>query len=152
VLTSWSETDPAAAFAVLGQVESTVTREEARRQILDKWAEKDPAGALAQLDALVPDLKAGVLGNELVTRLAQKIGGKDREQVLAWLATLPPQFRTAPAIAIARQWAGKEPVAALEWCMANGVDPARGHRDGFNSWGAGVLGEAMAADPAKTVE
>jgi hypothetical protein len=102
--------------------------------------------------ALVPDLGAGVLGNELVTRLAEKIGGKDREQVLAWLSILPAEFRTAPAIAITRQWAEKEPLAALEWCMANGVDPARDHRSGFNSWQAGVLGEAMAAEPAKTVE
>ena len=151
VLTKWADKDPAAAFASLGEMSPGTSRDDAREKVLLKWAEKDPSKALTQLDALVPTLKAGVLGNDLVTHVAATIATKNPRLVLDWLSEIPVEFRDAPAIAAAKAWAAKEPIAALEWCMANGVEVARGMRMGFTSWMAGVLGEAIAESPAATV-
>lgn len=148
---SWALNDPAFAYASLEQLPPGWEREEARTEILRKWAERDPNAALAQMDALLPSLKAGVLGNELTTKIAEQIGEKDSKLALDWISKLPVEFRIAPAIGVARIWAAKEPEAALNWCMENGVDVARGHRDGFQGWGTGVLGEAMAAHPEATI-
>ena len=147
VLADWAKTDPAAAYAALAEIPPGRTHDGARDGVLRNWAERDPAGALAQVNALLPMLKAGVLGNELVTDLAERVGKKDPRLVLEWLSELPVEFRAAPAIGAARVWAAKDPAAALDWCLANGVDVARGRRMGFNSWQAGVLGEALAAHP-----
>ncbi|HEV7866175.1 MAG TPA: hypothetical protein VGO90_00735 [Chthoniobacteraceae bacterium] len=151
VLAAWAKIDPAAAYASLAEIPPGQTQDAARDGVLREWAERDPAAALAQINVLLPTLKAGVLGNELITDLADRIGKKNPQLALEWLSTLPVEFRDAPAIAAARGWAVKEPAAALEWCVENGVDVARGHRNGFNGWQAGVLGEALAAQPAATI-
>lgn len=151
VLAAWSKNDPAAAYAALAEIPPGRTHDDARDGVLHDWAERDPAGALAQVTKILPTLKAGVLGNELITDLAERIGKKDPHLLLEWLSELPVEFRAAPAIGAARVWAAKDPVAALDWCLANGVDVARGRRSGFNSWQAGVLGEALAAHPDTTL-
>ena len=152
ILAAWAKKDPVAAYASLAEIPPGIARDVARDDVLHKWAERDPAGALAEVNVLLPTLKAGVLGNKLITDLADLIGKKNPHLVLEWLGTLPVEFRTAPAIAAARGWAAKEPAAALDWCVENGVDVARGHRFGFGGWHAGVLGEALAAQPAATIE
>lgn len=147
----WAETEPAAAYAALGELAAGPAREKARAGILRSWATSDPAGALREMSAVIPTLEAGVLGSDLVTRVAELAGKKDRRLVLDWLGGLPVEFRMAPAIAAAADWAKTEPTAALDWCLENGVDVARGRRVGLGSWSAGVLGEALAADPSKVL-
>jgi hypothetical protein len=151
VLADWATTDPAGAFAALAEISPGPAHDAARRAVMTEWASHDPAAALAQLDALLPTLQAGVLGNELVTEIAARVGDKDPRLVLDWLSQIPVEFRMAPAIATARVWAAKEPALALEWCLENGVDVVRGKRMGLNMWQAGVLGEAMTAQPAATI-
>lgn len=152
VLREWAKTDPAAAFAALADISRGPTYEATRRAVMAEWASHDPAAALAQLGAILPTLQAGVLGNELVTEIARRAGGKDPRLMLDWLSGIPAEFRTAPAIAAARVWAAKEPALALDWCLENGIDVARGSRMGFNVSLAGVLGEALTAQPAATIE
>ncbi len=152
ILGKWADTDPAAAFASLADMAPGSTRDETRETVLRKWAKKDPKSALAQLEALLPRLEAGAIGNPLVTHVAEVIGGKDPRLVLEWLTGIPAEFRDQPAIAAAKMWAAKEPIAALEWCLASGVEAARGVYDtDFNSWYPSVLAEAMKGAPAKTV-
>jgi hypothetical protein len=152
VLAAWAKKDPAAAYASVAEIPPGQAHDAARYGVLREWAERDPTGALAQINALLPTLQAGVLGNQLITGVAERVGQKDPRLALEWLSTLPVEFRDAPAIAAARVWAAKEPAAALDWCVENGVEVARGKRDNFNAWGAGVLGEALAAQPAATIE
>jgi hypothetical protein len=151
LLYEWAAKDPAAAFAALDQIPSGPDREETRSSILKSWARRDPAAALEKLAALLPTLKMGALGNELVTSLMDQIPDAQRQLALDWLKDLPIESRSTAGIAAARKWAGKDPAAALEWCLENGIEPARGHRHGFSGWGAGVLGEAIQNKPLETV-
>lgn len=147
VIAKWAEKDPAAAFAALANLPPGRTRDSARGDVLRQWAERDPAAAIAQANTILPTLQAGVLGNDLITGMAERIGKNDPRLALDWLSGLPPEFRSDPAIAAARVWAAKEPVAALDWGLENGVDVARGKRTSLNSSEAGVLAEAIAAQP-----
>ncbi len=151
ILANWAKTDPAAAYTALGEFAPGRTFDSARDAVLREWAGSDPAGCLAQMDAVVPTLKADVLGNDLIKELTARIGRKDPHLVLDWLGTLPVEFRSTAAIFAAGAWAAKEPLAALDWCLANGVDVARGRRNDFFSWQSGVLGEALGAKPGETV-
>jgi hypothetical protein len=149
VLISWAGKDPRAALA--GAEEIKDDRESVQRRVLEVWAGRDPKAALAKLKEMVPKLKASILGNSMVTEVAEHAAKKDPKLVLSWLEEIPAEFRVAPAIGVARVWAQKEPVAALEWCMENGVDIARGQRTNEEGSSNGVLGEAMTHAPEKTV-
>ncbi len=151
VLKKWSDIDPAAAFSSLAEMSPGGVRDSAREDVMLKWAKKDPAKALAQLDAILPTLKAGVLGNELVIHAASAIAEKNPRLVADWLSQIPVEFRDAAGIAAAGIWARKEPAAALDWCMTQGVDAARGNRQGFNMSMSSVLGEAISNAPAATI-
>jgi hypothetical protein len=108
--------------------------------------------ALHQLTAILPDLDAIVSGNQLVTRVAERVAAKDLPLVLDWLGRIPEEFRGPTAIATASHWAKRDPVAALEWCLAHGVEVGRGQQDQSGNRDPGVLGSAMSIDPAKTVD
>ena len=151
VLSGWAlRQNPTAAFAALGEISPGSARDNARNAALLAWAHRDPVGALQQVNAILPTLRAGVLGNDLVTNIAEAIVNKDPRLAFEWISQLPAEFRAAPAIAAARSWAAKEPVAALDWCIANEVDVVRGRRFDLEQSLPGVLGEAMAAAPAAT--
>jgi hypothetical protein len=81
----WAEKDPAMAYGALGQMSPGRERDSARDKVLTKWAARDPAAALAQVNAILPTLKAGVLGNELTTKIAGQIGSKDPHLALDWI-------------------------------------------------------------------
>jgi hypothetical protein len=97
-------------------------------------------------------LKAGVLGNEQVSSILKEIAGKDPRMALDWLSGLPGEFRTSPATGISREWAKKEPLAAIQWCLENGVDPARADWHGLSSWDPSPLGGAMEKAPTEIFE
>ena len=146
----WARRDPAAAYAAFAAMPSDRERDEPRRGLLRTWAESDPAGALAKVGEILPTLKAGMLGNDLVRDIAETAARKDPRLALDWLAGIPGEFGSAPAITAARQWAEKEPLAALEWCLANGVDIARADARDFQSWQPAALGAAMEHAPTDT--
>lgn len=141
--------DPSAAYASLEELPVGNRREQARYYVLQQWAGREPAGALAMLGELLPTLKAGAMGNGYVTDAVERIASENPQLVLDWLTGIPPQFRMQPAIAAARQWASKEPIPALEWCLANGVEIARPRYRG-PGWQSPVLEEAMKRAPTET--
>ena len=142
--------DPAAAYAALDHVPAGVYRDNIRSALFDRWADQDPMGAIAKLNELLPTLKAGVLGHPMITRAAQRVAAKDPTLALEWLSGIPAEFRSLPAVATARAWAQTDPLAALEWCMDNGVDPALPEWQERDSWQPAVLGEAMKRAPEET--
>jgi hypothetical protein len=150
VLANWAAQDPAAAFAAFEKSPPRSGQDEMRGQLLRSAAERDPAWAIAKMEEILPSLKAGVLGHQLVGSLASAIAGKDPRKALDWLASLPEEFRTAPAIGIGREWALKEPVAALEWCMEQGVDITRADWSSPRNWQPSVLGGVMEKAPQET--
>ena len=142
-LYNWSLQDPAAAFAAFEKAAFELNRDAMRDQMLQAAAQRDPAWALTKLGELLPMLKAGVLGNGLVGEIAATVARTDPRKALDWLSGLPENFRTAPAIRIGRDWARNEPMAALEWCVANGVDITRADWNTSSNWNPSVLGGIM---------
>src|SRR3954464_3559156 len=122
-----------------------------RAQVLGDWAAQDPRGALEALIELLPELHAGVLGNPLISQIAERIGEKDPRLVLDWLEALPDEFRLTPSIAAARQWAKTEPEAALSWCMEHEIDVAHNKWERFTMSTDGVLAAALRAQPDAAV-
>ncbi|MDQ3622727.1 MAG: hypothetical protein M3463_09590 [Verrucomicrobiota bacterium] len=147
----WARKDPHAAFAFLPQIPAGKQRDAARDGVLIEWARRDPAQALARASELLPSLKPSLIGHPLLTRLAEAAAAKDPRAALQWVTQLPEEFRTNPAIAAAQAWAKTEPVAALNWSLANGVDVARGVRTFIGQSGGSVLKEAMLNRPEETV-
>jgi hypothetical protein len=143
-------TKPEMALALAEEIPDFAGRAKRRAAILVSWAEKDPQKAMAKLLVMLPDLEVGVLGNSSVTDVVTAIAEKDSTKALEYVATLPEELRSAAGIAAARVKAAKDPGAALDWCLANGVEPARGNRDGFNMWGSSVIGEAISHHPETT--
>lgn len=150
ILKKWVQTDPAAAFAAVGEMAPGATRDDARKQVVLAWANRDPAAALAQIPAMLPSLNHGVFGSTFLSDLADCIMEKNPRLALDWLSGLPGEYRSAAAIAGLGVWAQKEPVAALDWSAANGIEVARGRRSDDFSARASVLAEAMKSAPAAT--
>ena len=148
----WAAQDPAAAWAALAEIPPGSMRDSVRESVLRASAERDPAWTLARLGEILPTLKAGVLGNDLVKRVAERIAAKNPRLALDWLSGIPSEFGATPAIGAAREWAKKEPLAALEWCLANGVDIAQANwlDPSGSMWQPAVLGEAMERAPEET--
>jgi hypothetical protein len=152
VLREWTKTDPKAAYGALKTISSQRLRDTARTNVLQEWASNDPASALAELQILIPTLTAGVLGHDLVNIVAVQAAQKDSGLALEWLMQLPQEFRNVPAIRAAMMWSRTEPIAALEWCMANGIDVGRMNRHDLTQSSAGVLAEAIARFPSRALE
>ncbi|MHA3774455.1 hypothetical protein ACXR0O_23255 [Verrucomicrobiota bacterium sgz303538] len=151
VMRKWAEQDPVAAFAGLDGLPLGQMAESVRRTVLNEWTKRDPAGALAKLKEILPTIKAGVLGNRLVTETAEIVAIKDPLLALNWLRGLPNEFSSVPTIGVARRWAEKEPLAALKWCIANDVDVARMKPLNSVTWQNSVLAEAIERAPAETI-
>jgi hypothetical protein len=150
VLKKWAESDPRAAFAAVEGMKPGGPRDDARKQVILAWAGKDPASALAQVPALLPTLKNQLIGNPFLTSLAERVMEKNPRVGLAWIEGLPLEHRQSVAIAGLVVWAKEEPVAALEWGLANGIEVARGRHTSQDSWMKGVLGTAAMEAPAAT--
>jgi hypothetical protein len=151
-LREWTGQDPEAAFQFAMGLPPGKLRDQARDQVLIKWAVKDPAAAITNARKVLPELTAGIAGSGLLTQITAGIAGKDPAAALKFASELPPEFRTYPSIAAAREWAKKDPAAALDWCQANGIDIAHGLRsDNGGGWTGAVLKEAMLNHPEATV-
>jgi hypothetical protein len=150
VLKKWADSDPRAAFGAVNDMKPGGPRDDARKQVILAWAGQDPAGALAQVPALLSTLKNQLIGNPFLTSLVERVMEKDPRLGLEWIDRLPPEHRQSVAIAGLTTWAKKEPVAALEWGLANGVEVARGKMTSLNSWYKGVLGTAVNEAPIAT--
>ena len=149
-LSGWAANDPAAAFAAFESHSFEKGRSEVLQILLQSAVSKDPAWTLAKLSELLPTLKTGVLGNDLVRNIANRVAQKDPKQALDWLGGLPGEFRDAVIVPVGKQWAQKEPLAALEWCMANGVDITRAEWNGTDTWQPAMLGVFMEKASAAT--
>lgn len=150
LIVAWAGQDPSAAYASLEELPVGNRREQARYDVLQQWAAREPAGALAMLGELLPTLKAGAMGNAYVTNTVERMARENPQLALDWLTGIPPEFRTQPAIAAAGQWARKEPIPALEWCLANGVEITRPRYSG-QTWSPSVLEEALQTAPMETL-
>ena len=142
-LATWAAKEPAAAFAAFEKNEFSGPRNDILVMLLINTATKDPDWTLAKITELLPTLKAGVLGNDLVRRIASQIAQENPKQSLEWLSGLPDEFRSAALVSAGKEWARKEPLAALAWCMEKGVELTRADWNGASNKGPSILGDIM---------
>ena len=142
-LATWASQDPAAAFTAFEKNEFGGSRNHLLETLLNYGATKDPDWALAKVAEILPTLKSGVLGNEFVNRLASQIAQKNPQQALEWLSGLPEEFRSSALVKAGKEWAQKEPVAALKWCLEKGVEITRADWNGTSNWQPSILGDIM---------
>jgi hypothetical protein len=147
-LSNWAKTEPAAAYASLGELAPGARHDDAQIVIFLNWAQSDPGAALHAIDAILPTLEAGVLGNSMISVVAERAVRKNPRQALDWISGLPVEFKMIPAMISARTVAQTEPIAALDWCLENRIDIAREPWVTLSRSSICVLAEALSANPA----
>lgn len=153
---SLAETDSAAAEAGLALLTDPRLRARTQGEVLGKLAARDPAVALARLAAAAPGLTGGREGTRLVTAVLKAAAKQDPAAALAAVAGLPEDLQTQGRDAALVGWAGKQPLAALEWAAAQGVDVAAARAvadlgdEDYSGWNS-LMGTAFESDRAATL-
>jgi hypothetical protein len=135
-----ANTDSAAAEARLDLISDPRRRARVHGEVLARLAGRDLAAGLARLAELAPDLQPGIGSTQLVTSVLLAAGKKDSAAALAALDGLPEELRKPALGAVLVGWTERDPMEALEWAAANGVDvnEAKAVGDfgdnGFGSW------------------
>lgn len=124
--------------------------------IMGMIAERDPAAALARLATLDPGLLTGVTGTRLVTEALQGVSKNDPAAALAAANGLPENLRGTAIGSVLVAWADQNPVDALSWGSANGINLAEAK--GFMNFGENrvsmrmLMVMAFARDREKTMD
>jgi len=153
LIVAFVQKDPAAAYAAVEELSTPSARDQARYDVLRQWAREDPAGVLPVLEQMLLTRELGAMGHAYVTEVAQHAGRVNPGLVLRWLENLPSAARVPAGIAVAGDWATKEPIPAVEWCMANGIEITRPRYLGSRGegWQPPVLELAMRTAPQETL-
>jgi|GEM_PF-2782926 len=155
-LRTLADTDAAAAEARLGLLPDW-QRSKMQNWILSKLAERDPAAALARFTELAPDLTAGATNSQMISSVLRTAAKKDAASALAVIDRLPPELQASGMNAALAGWAEREPIAALQWAEANGVNIANSRATTFfnglfESGTNPLITIAMETDHTKTIE
>jgi hypothetical protein len=105
----------------------------------------------AALD-LLPELKAGLIGNTTLNRVVGLAAQKDPQAAMTFVDQLPENLKRSASMSAAYEWAKSDATAALEWCHSAGVDVGRSLR--LNEDGAtdgSVLTAGMLKQPYETL-
>lgn len=124
VLNIQAKKDPAGAETHLDLLHDPAQRSRLQSEILGSLARSDPTAALARLAALGPELTAGMAGTQLVNAVLREAARQDPAAALAVVDGLPEELRSQAIGAALVGWAGKSPIAALDWAVAHGLDVA----------------------------
>jgi hypothetical protein len=152
-----SDTDPAAAAAHLDLVSDRWQRNQMQADILGKLAKADPAAAIARLAELGPQLTAGTDGIRIVGAVLRDAAKRDPDAAMAVVEKLPEELRSRAVGSVLVGWAGKDPLAALNWATSNGLDVANVRSatyfgpNGAAGWNT-LLMAAFETDHAKAFE
>ena len=153
VLAEAARIDPRRALAFLDDQPESPRKQDALQALLLTMVLKDPAESLARVETLLPSLHAGLTGNMFINRFSNALAQKDLAASRAWVESLPTEMGQDPLIAVGREWAKTEPIAALEWAVARGADVTRGlHEFGNSGWSGAILKEAMLTHPEETAQ
>jgi hypothetical protein len=145
----WAGRDPREAMAFARGIQDQDGRSAFLTNVLERWTSKDVEKAAAEIAARLPEIENGRGFQYLLTSAVSLLARKDVSKAIEWVSSLPEQHRSERAFSLAAQvWAETQPVDALEWCVANGVDAS----SSFSDAGRGsVVAEAMQWHPAETL-
>lgn len=151
---AWAGNDSAAALAFALKFPDAGMQRKLADGALRKLLEIDPTAAAKSVAEYLPTITGTPHAARLAVETSSALAGVDPQAAFEWLHQQAPSEQTLAAyISAASVWVKKDPIAALEWCQANGVEIRR-------TLGAGpglyprnsVLAEAMQADPIKTLQ
>jgi hypothetical protein len=95
-------------------------------------------------------------GLQLASRILQAAATKNAPAALAALDELPEELRTPALNSVLTGWMSNNPIEALDWALANGVEVADRRAVGFDDKGnagwSSLIGVAFGHDRAKTLE
>ena len=155
VIAVLAEKDPAAAEAALALLTEPRERAAMQVEILGKLTAHDPAAGLARLAALAPGLAPGAASTRLVGAILGAVASQDAAAALRAIDGLPEELRPQARSSVLVGWAGKHPLAALEWAKASGLEPSdikALNNFGVNNFGWNPLvGTALEHDRAGTL-
>ena len=117
-----ARTDSDAAEAHLDLVTDPKQRARTHAEVLGELAARDPAAGLARLAALASDFKGGKDDLLMVTLVLSQAAKKDPAAAIAAIDGLPETLRPQALGVALVGWAEENPVEALTWGAANGVD------------------------------
>ena len=151
-----AEKDSAAAEARLDLLPDARKRARVQAAILGKLAGRDPAAGLARLTTLAPALQKNPEGMRMVTEILRGVAKKDPAAALASIEGLPEELQKSALGSALVGWADENPVDALTWGAANGVELSEVKSflsfgdDGGTSW-QNLGSIAFEKDRAKTL-
>jgi hypothetical protein len=116
-----AEEDFVAAQAQLDLISNPRQRSRLQADLLGQLAQRDPAAALDRMTGLSSSLGSGVEGLQLVNTVLRSAAKLNPADALAAIDDLPEAVRAQARGAALIGWADENPVAALEWAVANGI-------------------------------
>jgi hypothetical protein len=150
----WAKKSPLAALEFIRQQPQGKLKQSMMDGALREWAERDPVNASAAVTQYLAEIAGTPPAISLAGAVASHFGAKDPEAALEWIQKLPADCRSPETfITAASSWAKTDPLSALDWCVANGVDPNYAGTPMPSRWPThSVLSAAMSSDPMKTLD
>jgi hypothetical protein len=111
----WGAEEPGAAFARAQTFPNGQMRKIAVSAALSGWSKNDPEAALAGYE------QAGCADTHLLSSLVGALATKNPAKAADYTGRLDPIQISRIGPEVAERWAGSDPVAALNWALANGV-------------------------------
>jgi hypothetical protein len=152
VFESWAASDPGSALAWAARLPDEKLRGELEKKGLTALAKVDPDTAASRVREMIPDLQTTMVGNGFVSDFTQGLAAKDLTIAREFVESLPPEFQFYPMVAVGSEWAKTDPVAALDWTLANGIDVTKWYRTESGGTAKSVMLAAMATDSRKTID
>lgn len=151
---NWGQMDREHAFDAAKRMEPGLERDSALAQMIVIDGQLNPRNAFARA------LESGLTSPRFLAALGQEAGVQKGAEISRWLDENAPELLAAAGPALASQWAGKDPKAALAWALARGFSITEiGQRFGRDemTWHGNMsdfwsppLEQAMRADSAAT--
>jgi hypothetical protein len=140
--------DPGSAVSKLGLITDEKQRETILGTCLTNWASSDPVGATKWMQAHPEAYSVGTDGNETIAMFVRSVAARDVTTALEFADTLAEPLRKQSLMSVGREWATKDPVAALKWASENGLPLTQKIASNMGT----ILGGAILRGPEKTAK
>lgn len=149
---SWAQSDPKSALEWAANLPDDKLRSDLEKRGVTGLAKVDPGAAASRMQTMIPDLPTGMVGNGFVSEFTRGLAEKDLTIAREFVEGLPAEFQFYPMVAVGTAWAKTDPIAALDWAQANGIDVAQMFRTEMGLSSLTILGEAMSSQTKQTID
>jgi hypothetical protein len=149
---TWAASDAQSALTWADKCADKTLRESFEKKALPALAKVDPKAAISRLQRMIPNLDTTLVGNGFVSDFTRELAGKDVTMAREFVENLPEEFQFYPMVAVGGAWAKTDPIAALDWALANGIDVTQWYRTESGGSALSVMLAAMTTDKSKAVD